>query len=117
MPASSGENAEGKAFGCFEKQRMVLPMWREKEPGPEKPQWKHLRRYFTFGYQVIPPTAGPVPGTKVPTLKLKPCASSSVVDPWVFRCRIAAMASGIILTIALVTIVILVEMNWKWNSV
>lgn len=86
----------------------VLPTWKMAE--------KSERRHGTgFGYPFVAPSLESLGGSSTasdaPVLKAKSSQQTDIVDPWVFRCRLASGVAGIALTAAFVVAFIVVGRN------
>jgi hypothetical protein len=111
MLTESGQTkAEGNSGSS---RRHVLPLWDAKkgsEKGIERGKGKgkeaggvpSLQGYgFAHGYPFVAPSVESLTSSgKV--LRMKPTSGPKTLDPWVIRCRVAAVISGILLLTGLV---------------
>lgn len=106
MLTRGGETkGEGSSSGI--RPLMLLPLWKKESEkgitGGEGPP--PLGYGFSHGYPfVVPSVESLTPSVKM--LRLKTQNGTKALDPWVKRCRVAAVISGILLLVALVVAVV-----------
>lgn len=108
----SGETkAEGTSGSSI--RPFVLPLWnlkKSKEKGIEGGKGKEketagrqsMQGYgFSRGYPFVAPSVESLSSSRK-VLSLKPTTGPKALDPWVVRCRVAGVVSGILLLIGFV---------------
>jgi len=84
---------------------MVLPLWKK---GSDKGIASKQGYGFGHGYPFVAPSVESLaPSIKV--LKMKTQRGPKPLDPWVVRCRIAAVSFGILLLVAFVVTIAVVR--------
>jgi len=112
------ESGQTKAEGYI--QPFILPWWSSDNPvakGIEGGKWKNekessmTRGYgFSRGYPFVAPSVESLtPSSKMLRMKPTSTAAPKSLDPWVVRCRIAAVTSGTLLVIALVVAIVVIN--------
>lgn len=91
-------------------QPFVLSLWSSEkaaEKGKMEGRAPSTGYGFAHGYPFIAPSVESLtPSAKV--LRMKPTTALKTLDPWVIRCRVAAVTSGILLLIAFVVVIVVV---------
>jgi hypothetical protein len=114
------ESGQTKAEGYI--QPFILSWWSSDKPvekGIEGGKWKWknekelsmTRGYgFSRGYPFVAPSVESLtPSSKMLRMKLTSTAAPKSLNPWVVRCRIAAVTSGTLLVIALVVAIVVIN--------
>jgi hypothetical protein len=93
----------------------ILPVWWEK---PQQTSKRQLFPGLGYPFRTPPPqdnASSESVGTRrtTPTIRIKPgWTTQCESDPWIRRCRIAAIASGTLLTAAFVAIMVVLWRPW-----
>jgi len=90
------------------KKELILPRW-VTEKGVHLTEKEAVSYGVWFGYPYVAPAAerviSPLPSRSPPTLRAK---SPKILDPWIFRCRIAALSITVLLLIGFIAAFVVV---------
>lgn len=114
MLTKSGETKTGEGKGG-KLRPLILPLWNSKkknsEKGVDKGEAKEVVQGYGFGngYPFVAPSVETLtPSAKQLQLKWTSQEKPRSLDPWVKRCRVAAVVSGILLLVAFVAVCVVI---------